>query len=65
VPVDADAGLSLGSDAAISHLGSLLLIYLCFLAKPLIIIKLGLSKFLIFFSASLLGFSSHDSNPES
>jgi hypothetical protein len=37
VSMNADAGLSLGSNAVMSHLGPFLLILLCFLAKPLYI----------------------------
>jgi hypothetical protein len=43
VSMNADAGLSLGSNAAMVHLGPFLLICLCFLAKPFYIKRLGLS----------------------
>ena len=43
VSMNTDAGLSLGSNALMNHLGLFFLILLCFLAKPLYIKRLGLS----------------------
>ena len=43
VSMNADASLSLGSNAAMVHLGPFLLICMCFLAKTFYIKRLGLS----------------------
>jgi hypothetical protein len=51
VSMNADAGLSLGSNAVMNHLGPFLLILLCYLAKPLYTKGLWpFNYFLCFFS---------------
>jgi hypothetical protein len=61
----ADAGLSLGSNAAMSHLGPFFLILLCFQQKQYDIKRLGLSILGCIISAFFLDFSSPRSKPES
>ena len=63
--VNLDAGLSLGSNAAMSHVGPFFLILFCFSQKRYYIKSLGLSTLFYVISACFPIFLSLTVNPES